>query len=100
ALRTGLGSAVKEAVLYTDGDQQFDLSELALLWPCLAEADIVAGYRKRRADPFHRLLIARTYRLVLRLLFGLRMRDVDCAFKLMRREVADAVHPRSGGAFF
>jgi glycosyltransferase involved in cell wall biosynthesis len=100
ALRTGLHAAHNEAVLFTDGDRQFDLADLALLWPLLAEADVVVGYRIRRADPWHRLFIARVYHLVLRLLFGLRLRDVDCAFKLMRREVATSVDPHSGGAFF
>ena len=100
ALRTGLHYSTGDAVVYTDGDQQFDLEELGVLWPILLRADVVAGYRKRRADPIHRLFIARVYRLVLRLLFGLRVRDVDCAFKLIRREVSAVVEPQSGGAFF
>jgi glycosyltransferase involved in cell wall biosynthesis len=100
ALRSGFHAARHEAVVFTDGDRQFDLEELALLWPLLGDADVVAGYRIKRADPPHRLLIAWVYKLVLRLLFGLRMRDVDCAFKLIRAEVAHSVEPGSGGAFF
>jgi hypothetical protein len=63
-------------------------------------ADVVAGYRVKRADPAHRLFIAWTYNRVLRAVFGLDVRDVDCAFKLIRRQAAEAVRPDSGGAFF
>jgi len=100
ALRSGLRATRYEAIAYTDGDRQFDVEELSLLWPRLSDADVVAGYRIKRADPPHRLFIAWVYKVVLRLLFGLRMRDVDCAFKLLRGEVAKAVEPASGGAFF
>ena len=100
ALRTGLGAATGEMVFYTDGDRQFDLLELERLWAQLGVADVVAGYRIRRADPPHRLFIARTYNTILRILFGLRVHDVDCAFKLVRAEVSHAVRPASGGAFF
>jgi len=100
ALRTGLREARHDAVFYTDGDQQFDLQEVEGVWPLLRGADIVAGFRRKRADPAHRLFIAWTYRQVLRLLFGLNVRDVDCAFKVMRATVARRVEPKSGGAFF
>lgn len=100
AVRTGLTSATKEAVFFTDGDRQFHLDELSLLWPLLASADVVAGYRIRRADPPHRMFIAWTYNKLIRVMFRLRVHDVDCAFKLMRTEVARQVRPESGGAFF
>ena len=100
ALRTGLREATGDVVFWTDGDQQFDLRELDRLWPLLKGFDVVAGYRIKRADPAHRLFIAWTYNRVLRLLFGLRTRDVDCAFKVVKRAVAESVSPRSGGAFF
>jgi glycosyltransferase involved in cell wall biosynthesis len=101
ALRSGLRAARYDAVFFTDGDQQFDLAELALAWPLLRDSDVVVGYRIKRADPAQRLFIAWTYNHVfLRVLFGMRLRDVDCAFKLMRREVTETVNPRSGGAFF
>lgn len=100
ALRSGFKASSGEVAFYTDGDQQFHLEELSQVWPVLAGADVVAGYRVKRADPFHRLFIAWTYNHVIRVLFGLRMHDVDCAFKLVRREVVDAVEPTSGGAFF
>jgi glycosyltransferase involved in cell wall biosynthesis len=100
AIRSGLNSLRGEVAFYTDGDQQFDLAELSRAWPLLAAADIVAGYRIKRADPAHRLFIAWSYNRLIRMLFGLRVHDVDCAFKLIRREVVEAVEPTSGGAFF
>ena len=100
AIRTGIKASDGDVIAYTDGDRQFDLAELSLLWPELEDADVVVGYRIKRADPPHRLFIAWTYNRLLRLVFGLRVRDVDCAFKLIRREVADAVDPDAGGAFF
>ncbi|HEV1998846.1 MAG TPA: glycosyltransferase family 2 protein [Candidatus Dormibacteraeota bacterium] len=100
AIRTGLQNSTLEAVAYTDGDQQFDLAELSRLLDQFADADVVAGYRIKRADPVHRRFIAWTYNRVLRAAFGIKVRDVDCAFKLIRRETIDAVHPDSGGAFF
>ena len=100
AIRSGLKSLRGEVAFYTDGDQQFDLAELGRAWPLLAGADVVAGYRIKRADPAHRLFIAWSYNRLIRVLFGLRMHDVDCAFKLIRREVVEVVDPTSGGAFF
>lgn len=100
ALRTGLRTSTGDVVFWTDGDQQFDLAELDRLWPMLDAFDVIVGYRIRRADPPHRLFIAWTYNRVLRLMFGLRTRDVDCAFKVVTREVADTIKPLSGGAFF
>jgi glycosyltransferase involved in cell wall biosynthesis len=100
ALRTGIQAASGDIVFWTDGDQQFDLRELDGVWPLLDTTDVIAGYRIKRADPPHRLFIAWTYNRILRLMFGLRTRDVDCAFKVVKREVADSVKPLSGGAFF
>jgi hypothetical protein len=60
----------------------------------------VAGYRIRRADPLVRTLYARLYRLANRIFFGLRVRDVDCACKLFRRDALRGLRVESGGAFF
>ncbi len=91
ALRTGLREARGEAVFFTDADRQFRLTDLGRLVERLGEADVVAGYRIKRNDPWHRLVVARVYHLVLELTFGLHLRDVDCAFKLFRRKVLDDV---------
>ncbi len=91
ALRTGLRSARGDAVFFTDADRQFRVADLSRLLERFDEADVVVGYRLKRNDPWHRLVVAWVYHKVLRAVFGLRMRDVDCAFKLIRRNVLDDV---------
>jgi glycosyltransferase involved in cell wall biosynthesis len=103
ALRSGLGVARHELVAFTDGDRQFRVADLARLTARLAEADrpdVVVGYRIRRADPLVRTVYARLYRLANRIFFGLRVRDVDCACKLFRRDALAGLRVESGGAFF
>ena len=88
ALRTGFAAAAKDLIAYTDGDAQYDPAELETLWSRLtAEADMVTGYKISRSDPLHRIIIGRTYHYIVKLLFRLRVRDVDCDFRLMRREI-------------
>ncbi len=92
ALRTGFASARKELIAYTDGDAQYDPAEIEVLWNRLsAEADMVTGYKIRRSDPMHRIVIGRVYHHTVKLLFRLRVRDVDCDFRLMRREIFERV---------
>ena len=92
ALRTGFASATKELIAYTDGDAQYDPTELELLWNRLTDdCDLVQGYKISRADPLHRIVIGRLYHHTVKLLFRLRVRDVDCDFRLMRREIFDRV---------
>jgi glycosyltransferase involved in cell wall biosynthesis len=92
ALRTGFASAGKELVAYTDGDAQYDPAELEVLWNQLTpEADMVNGYKISRSDPWHRIIIGRVYHHTVKLMFRLRVRDVDCDFRLMRREIFDRV---------
>ena len=92
ALRTGFASATKALIAYTDGDAQYDPSELEILWNRLTDdADMVTGYKISRSDPFHRVAIGRVYHHTVKLMFGLRVRDVDCDFRLMRREIFDRV---------
>ena len=93
ALRTGFASATKEFVFYTDGDAQYDPRELADLWACMTpDVDLVNGYKMSRSDPLHRIIIGRLYHHTVKLLFGLRVRDVDCDFRLMRRSIFERVH--------
>ena len=94
ALRTGFGTTRGDAVALIDGDRQFRIADLRLLAEQLDGADVVAGYRIVRADPRSRLLIARVYKIVLRTLFGLAVRDPDCGFKLFSRKVVDTVAPQ------
>ena len=97
ALRMGIESARFDYVFYTDADNQFDISELPGLLPFIGEYDIVSGYRLKRQDPFGRILTAKVYRLLLRLLFGLRMMDVDSAFKIYKRRIFNTFKIRSVG---
>jgi len=92
ALRTGFAAATKDLIAYTDGDAQYDPAEMALLWARLDEAvDLVNGYKISRSDPWYRIAIGRLYHYTVKCLFRLRVRDVDCDFRLMRREVFDRV---------
>jgi glycosyltransferase involved in cell wall biosynthesis len=92
ALRTGFASASKDLIAYTDGDGQYDPSELEVLWAKLTpDADMITGWKISRSDPLHRIVIGRLYHHVVKLLFRLRVRDVDCDFRLMRREIFDRV---------
>lgn len=92
ALQTGILSATKDLIFYTDGDAQYDPAELSLLWAQLTpETDIVNGYKISRSDPMHRIIIGRVYHHVVSLLFGLHLRDVDCDFRLMRRRIFERI---------
>lgn len=92
ALRTGFETASRELVFYTDGDAQYDPAEMEALWRRLDErVDLVNGYKISRSDPLHRIVIGRIYHHTVRLLFGLKVRDVDCDFRLMRRTIFDTV---------
>jgi glycosyltransferase involved in cell wall biosynthesis len=103
AVRSGLQAATKPWVFFTDGDRQFALEDLALLIAASDGADAVVGFRRKRADPARRLFVAWVYNHLISALFGGGWRDVDCAFKLFRREVFDRVpleRIHSNGAFF
>jgi glycosyltransferase involved in cell wall biosynthesis len=98
AVRTGLEAARLEWIFLTDADLQFDLTELARFAPLAPSSDIVAGYRTHRADPPHRTVNAAAWNLLVRRVFGVPLRDVDCAFKLMRRETVQALPLTAEGA--
>jgi glycosyltransferase involved in cell wall biosynthesis len=92
ALRSGFAAATRELVFYTDGDAQYDPSEMAILWNALRDdVDLVNGYKISRSDPLHRIVIGRIYHHTVKLLFGLRIRDVDCDFRLLRRSIFERV---------
>jgi glycosyltransferase involved in cell wall biosynthesis len=95
ALKTGFTSAMLPLVFYTDSDLQFDVKEVKNLLPAIEDYDIVCGFRIYRYDPLTRLFLAWGYNLVARTIFRLRVRDIDCAFKLFRREVFDVIEIRS-----
>jgi glycosyltransferase involved in cell wall biosynthesis len=99
ALRSGFTAASKDLVFYTDGDAQYDPREMTRLWDAFSPAvDFVNGYKISRNDPLHRVVIGRLYHWFVKLAFGLRLRDVDCDFRLLRRDVFDKVRlTRSSG---
>ena len=92
ALQSGFASATKDLIFYTDGDAQYNPTEMAALWGALGDGvDWVNGYKISRSDPLHRIVIGRIYHHTVKLLFGLAVRDVDCDFRLIRRSVFDVV---------
>ena len=92
ALRSGFEAATKDLVFYTDGDAQYDPRELVKLYEAFsADVDFVNGYKIGRSDPVHRIVIGRVYHWFVKTVFGLRLRDVDCDFRLMRRGVFEKV---------
>jgi glycosyltransferase involved in cell wall biosynthesis len=99
ALRTGFKTASKELVFYTDGDAQYDPRELEKLFAAFSpEVDFVNGFKIGRHDPLHRKIIGRIYHTFVKVMFGLRLRDVDCDFRLMRRSIFEKVElTRSSG---
>lgn len=102
ALRSGFRAARYELVCFTDGDRQFHVEDLSRLLERQAAADqpdVVVGFRIKRADPFVRLAYARAYRLALRIFYGLKVRDPDCACKLFRRAALENISVESEGGF-
>jgi glycosyltransferase involved in cell wall biosynthesis len=96
ALRSGFRTARKEFVFYTDGDGQYDVTELPRLIE-LMEADVglVNGYKLERHDPGHRVAIGFLYNRFARWLFGVRLRDIDCDYRLIRREALNDAQLKS-----
>jgi glycosyltransferase involved in cell wall biosynthesis len=91
AIRTGFEYASHDLVFYTDADRQFDLSELGYFLPLIAQYDMVVGFRVYRYDSVLRSMVSWAYNRLVRVLFRVRVRDVDCAYKLFRREVLDKI---------
>jgi len=92
ALRSGFKNATKEYVFYTDGDAQYNPLELENLVSKLNDGiHIVNGYKKQRNDPAYRIIIGKIYNYVTKLLFGIKISDIDCDFRLIRRSVFDSI---------
>jgi glycosyltransferase involved in cell wall biosynthesis len=100
AVWTGLCSGTLEYAFFTDGDRQFDVEQISDLIPFLSDHDVVVGYRVDRKDNAVRILNAHAWNWLVRTLFRVPVRDVDCAFKLFRRRVLEGLEIRSGGAMF
>jgi len=98
ALQSGFRAATKDLVFYTDGDGQFDVGEMPALLPLLVDYDIVSCYRMNRQDNLIRRINGWLWTRVVCLAFSLKIRDVDCAFKLYKRVIFDEIKMESTGA--
>ncbi len=98
ALKSGIIAAKKDLIFFSDSDLQFDIAELGKLLEWIDSYDIVVGYRANRQDPLYRKINAFGWNMLVRLLLGLKVRDVGCAFKLFRRSVFDGIAIDARGA--
>ncbi len=98
ALVSGFNATSCDFVMFMDSDRQFDINDLALLSPFIGSFDIVAGFRRERSDPLHRRVNAEVFNTVVRALYGVHMRDIDCAFKVFRGDMLRAIPLTSSGA--
>lgn len=98
ALTTGFKNSHKDLVFFMDSDRQFSIGDITKLLPYTTDYDIVAGYRLIRRDPWHRVMIGRAYNLLVIILFGVKLRDIDCAFKIYHRDVLDKINFETVGA--
>ena len=98
AIRSGLSASKYEYLFFSDSDNQFDLSEITLFLPHIADSDAVIGFRGKRRDPLIRILNAAGWKLVIRLYLGVKVRDINCAFKLFRKSHIDDIELLSDGA--
>ncbi|MGI8491134.1 MAG: glycosyltransferase family 2 protein [Acidimicrobiales bacterium] len=98
ALRSGFNAARMDLVFFTDADNQFDLTELDRFLPWIEKVDVVAGYRRNRQDRLMRRVNGIAWNLLVRALFYVPVRDIDCAFKLFRRSVFKELDLKAVGA--
>ena len=98
AIRSGINASQKDYIFFTDGDHQFDVSQLLLLLPFASDYDAVIGYRLNRKDNFIRKINAWAWNRLVRLMFGLKVKDIDCAFKLFHRKIFEKIDLESSGA--
>ena len=98
AVTTGIEASTGDFVMFMDSDRQFDIADLRLLCSFVGEYDIVAGFRLERNDPLHRRVFAEIFNVAVRLLFGVHLRDIDCAFKVFRGDLVRGLGLESPGA--
>src|SRR5262249_5030990 len=98
ALKSRITLARYDLIFFSDADGQLDLNEVAAFLEQADAYDFVAGYRARRQDPPHRLLFAWGWNVLVRVVLGIRIRDIDCAFKVFNRRVFDRVQINAVGA--
>jgi len=96
ALKSGINACTKDLIFYTDGDAQYDVSEMTRLFEKMKEnVDVVNGWKLKRSDHIYRVWIGKIYHYFTKWLFKFKIRDVDCDFRLMRREIFDHIQLES-----
>ncbi len=98
-LKTGIREAKKDWIFFTDSDLQFDFKELSKFLPHTDKHQIIIGYRQKRAEGWSRSFNARLFKLYIDILFRLHVKDIDCAFKLIRADLLKKLKLNSGSAF-
>jgi glycosyltransferase involved in cell wall biosynthesis len=99
ALRTGFENSSKDFIFFTDSDNQFDISEMTKLLPYIRDYDIVTGFRIKRQDNIIRKINEFGFNRLIRILFGLKVKDLNCAFKIYKKEVIKSIPLKSTLAF-
>ena len=99
AIRTGLRHAREDLIFYTDSDRQFDIAELRGFLPLARDHELVIGFRRNRHDPPMRSVFSGVFNAIVRVLFAVKVRDVNCAFKLMRRSALEELELQSDDFF-
>ncbi|SDF33242.1 glycosyltransferase family 2 protein [Sporolituus thermophilus] len=99
ALKTGFAHATKDYILYMDSDLPLDFDDVKNAIPQIGDADMLIGYRLTRDEPLRRKVISKVYNLMIRLIFGLKVRDVNFSFKLFKREIYQNIVLKSEGSF-
>jgi hypothetical protein len=100
AVWSGLAAGTMDYAFFTDGDRQFDVRQISRLVEHVPEYDVVVGYRENRQDNWIRILNGIGWNWLIRTLFKVPVRDVDCAFKLFKRSALADIEPRARGAMF
>jgi len=101
ALKSGFNAATRDYIFFMDSDGQFNINDLDNMVPKIREKIVVIGYREDRADSFIRSMNAWMYGMYIRLMFGLDVKDMDCAFKIFPRDAYNEIKPiKAGGALF
>jgi glycosyltransferase involved in cell wall biosynthesis len=98
ALTSGFRAATGDSIMFMDADRQFDIADINALLPYVPYYDIVAGYRIQRRDPVYRRMYGKLFGLVVWVLFGVHLRDTDCAFKIYRADLLNTIELTTPGA--
>lgn len=96
ALKTGFKNAKYSWVAFADSDGQFNFEEISLFIDRSDKADLILGYRIKRADSYLRKVFTLGWGMLAKILFGLDVKDYSCGFKLIKKQVFDKVQPLEG----